>query len=265
MSDVKVVDCFMFYNELDLLLYRLHTVGPHVDHFVLVESTRTHVGKEKPLIYAENQHLFEAWRDKIIHVVVDDFPHLHPVDVAKNEQWKNENFQRNAICRGLPALNDGDLVIVTDLDEIPDPSTLQRIKAGDIKVTVNSLEMDFYYYNLNTRFRSKWTQGKILNYATFKALNKTCTEIRQTPCAPIPKGGWHLSYFGDAAFIHNKMVHFAHQEYNSDFYTNVAKIHERVKSGRDIYERNVDIETVAVADNAYLPVGWNLLLQKYVL
>jgi hypothetical protein len=124
--------------------------------------------------------------------------------------------------------------------------------------------MDFYYYNLNTRFRSKWTQGKIMKYGAFLGAGKTCSQVRSSGfCPEIPRGGWHLSYFGDAHFIHNKMVHFAHQEYNYDYYTNVQKIQERVENGRDLYERQIDIERVEIKDNAYLPLGYDKFLQKY--
>ena len=55
----KIVDCFTFYNELDMLTYRLNILNDVVDYFVLVESIHTHIGKEKPLFYQENKQLFE--------------------------------------------------------------------------------------------------------------------------------------------------------------------------------------------------------------
>ena len=74
----KIIDCFTFYNELDMLTYRLNILNDIVDYFVLVEATHTHVGKEKPLFYKENKHLFEKFNHKIIHIVVDDFPNKYP-------------------------------------------------------------------------------------------------------------------------------------------------------------------------------------------
>jgi len=67
-----------FYNELDTLAYRLNILNDVVDLFVLVEATHTRVDKVKPLFYQENKHLFEKCNNKIIHVIVDDFPHKYP-------------------------------------------------------------------------------------------------------------------------------------------------------------------------------------------
>ena len=120
-----------------------------MDFFVLVESTLTFVGNEKPLFYQENKHLFEKFNDKIIHVVVDDFPYKNP-NIESREQWENEIFQRNCISRGLNklSLQNNDVITITDLDEIPNPKILQQIKNNEILVDQNILELDFYTFNL---------------------------------------------------------------------------------------------------------------------
>lgn len=69
-----VYDCFSFFNELDLLEIRLNTLDSIVDKFILVESTLTHTGNQKPLFYAENKSRFKKFNDKIIHIIVDEFP-----------------------------------------------------------------------------------------------------------------------------------------------------------------------------------------------
>jgi beta-1,4-mannosyl-glycoprotein beta-1,4-N-acetylglucosaminyltransferase len=262
---VKVVDCFIFYNEFDMLVYRLNVLYDVVDYFVVVESRHTFVGKEKPLFFAQHKAFFEKWKNKIVHVVVDDFPFKHPVNVHQGQQWQNEYFQRNAIARGISALSldDCDVVIIADVDEIPDPQTLLKIKRGETTVSLNILEMDMYYYNLNTRFKSKWSLCKIIKFGLYKQMKKGCSELRNQHCSPILKGGWHLSYFGDAGFIQNKIKNFSHQEYNQDFYTNVQKIQDRVKNGKDLYDRNIEMESVKLSENAYAPPSAELYLKKY--
>jgi hypothetical protein len=151
-NPIKIVDCFIFYNEFDLLTYRLNLLNDVVDYFVLVESRHTHVGKEKPLYYNENKQLFERFNHKIIHVIVDDFPHKYPnINIENSEQWINEKFQRNCISRGIDklTLQSTDIITITDLDEIPKPSTLSNIKTNALSISINILEMDFYYYNLH--------------------------------------------------------------------------------------------------------------------
>ena len=69
-----IVDCFTFYNELDILKKRLKYLSSEVDKFVIVESTVTHRGEPKELYYKNNKELFKDWEDKIIHIVVEDNP-----------------------------------------------------------------------------------------------------------------------------------------------------------------------------------------------
>jgi beta-1,4-mannosyl-glycoprotein beta-1,4-N-acetylglucosaminyltransferase len=93
---MKIIDCFTFYNELDLLTYRINLLYNIVDYFIIVESTHTHVGKEKILYFNENKHLFDKFTDKIIHIIVDDFPYKYPnVNIDNNDAWCNEEYQRN--------------------------------------------------------------------------------------------------------------------------------------------------------------------------
>ena len=68
-----IIDCFIFYNELELLFYRLSILYDKVDYFVLVESTRTYTGVDKPLYFEQNKALFDNFKDKIIHVIIDFF------------------------------------------------------------------------------------------------------------------------------------------------------------------------------------------------
>uniref|UniRef100_A0A6C0HAT1 Uncharacterized protein n=1 Tax=viral metagenome TaxID=1070528 RepID=A0A6C0HAT1_9ZZZZ len=280
---MKIVDCFIFYNELDLLNYRLHILNEQVDYFVLVESTHTHSGKEKELIYENNKEMFQSFHHKIIHLIVDDFPYKYPNINYDNKSdnshsWQNERFQRNCIFRGIQhlSLQDDDVIIISDLDEIPDPRTLERIKNNEINITINALQMDFYYYNLNSKKEMIWFFSKILIYKYFNEIiqNKlTCSDIRlnhiyiNSDEYIINKGGWHLSYFGDAHFIKNKLENFAHQEFNNNEYANVEKIEKRVTSGIDLFERLIheNLVKISVKENPYLPPECETYLQKFIL
>ena len=264
---IKIIDCFIFYNELDLLTYRLNLLNNIVDYFIIVESTHTFVGKEKNLFYNENKHLFEDFNKKIIHIIVDDFPYKHfNANIHNNDVWTNEIFQRNAISRGISCisnLSNSDVIIISDLDEIPDPFTLISIKKCNIVVDINILEMDLYYYNLNNKFNFKWDSCKILSYKKYIELNTSCNNIRNTPCSKILNGGWHLSYFGDKYFIQNKIQNFSHQELNNSEYTDLEKIEKRIKNSRDLYDRDFNIINIKIEDNTYLPIDYDKYLNKY--
>jgi beta-1,4-mannosyl-glycoprotein beta-1,4-N-acetylglucosaminyltransferase len=264
-NDCKIIDCFTFYNELELLSYRLNILNDVVDYFIIVEATHTHAGNKKTLYFQENKHLFETFRHKIIHVIVDDFKYIYPsINYHIDEQWNNEKYQRNCISIGISRieLNDNDVITITDLDEIPDSNTLSKIKDGTISVEVNVLEMDLYYYNLNCRYDMKWNHAKIVTYKKYKELNISCNKIRFLNVPVIHQGGWHLSYFGTPQFISNKIKEFSHQEYNSEQYTDITCIEEKIKTGADLYNRNyINPKQISIVDNTYLPLQYDKYLQ----
>ncbi len=255
-----------------MLAYRLNILNQIVDKFVLVESRHTFTGKEKVCYYEQNKNsdALVKFREKIVHIIVDDFPFKYPnINCAKREQWTNEYFQRNSIVRGLNklCLEPDDLFTITDLDEIPDPNTLAKAKKKEIQVIVNTLEMDFYYYNLNSRIVNKWHFPKIVSYGQFQQNGWTCEQCRwftNTPC--IQNGGWHLSYFGDQHFIQNKIQNFSHQEFNTDEFTDLSKIEKRVNSSNDLFDRfDNPVSKISSYHNDYLPPEYMKYLSKYIL
>ena len=251
---MQIADCFIFYNELKMLSYRLEVLNQVVDYFILVEATHTHVGRPKPLFFQENKHLFTPYLHKIIHIVVDDFP------LVEGDHWLNENFQRNCISRGLEKLQlaDKDLLLISDVDEIPDPILLSEFKRLNYPIEINSLEQHFYYYNMTCRSNEKWYQAKIMSYETYKSLGLSCNELRQHQCPFVFPGGWHLSYFGDKDFIQNKIQNFGHQEFNLPHI--LDGIEEKMKSGTDLFSRDDIVFTVTpISENKYLPPKIHLL------
>ena len=258
----QIIDCFIFYNELDILYYRLIILYDIVDKFVIVEANQTFSGNPKKLFYEENKHLFKRFEDKIIHIVVD-LPHVYPMDYSKNAQWENEYYQRNCITKGIDRLNDNDLIIISDLDEIPDPTTLLQIKNGKEMAGI-TLVQDMYYYNLNTKHELKWISLRIVTYKYY--LTTTPQKIRETKDFPrVENGGWHLSYFGDKEFIKNKIKSFSHQEYNYEEYTNEEVIENKIKNNQDLFNRSyVPCKYISTEDNKYLPPLYDKYLLNYI-
>ena len=265
---MKIIDCFIFYNEIELLYYRLETLYNYVDYFILVESTYTFTGKEKPLHYNENKTKFNKYNDKIIHLIIDDFKYKYPdINFENKEQWHNELQQRNFIKSGLNQLklNLEDIITITDLDEIPDLNLFNNIKNNKINIDIHKLEMDFYFYNLNSKIVSKWYHAKILSYKKFLELGLTCDEIRHYSCNVIQNGGWHLSFFGDEHFIKNKLNNFSHQEYNNNKYNDLEDIKYKITNKKDLFYPDRDIiEDIKIKDNSYLPHNYERLLTKFI-
>ena len=254
---MKIIDCFTFYNELDLLSYRFHILYPIVDYFVIVEATRTFAGNNKKLYYEENKQLFEKYQDKIIHIIDDGL--LENIDA-----WTNEYHQRNSIDNGLKKieLEDDDKIMVSDVDEIPDPSQIIRIKSENISFDKYKFEQDFYYYNLKCKHQDKWCLSEIISYQHYKDVYKnTPQECRKHDFDKLlSPGGWHLSYFGDSEWIRNKIEQFSHQEYNQEFIKNQRAIENNIINCKDIYSRNdVQLINIPISENNYLPPEYEKL------
>jgi beta-1,4-mannosyl-glycoprotein beta-1,4-N-acetylglucosaminyltransferase len=261
----KIADCFIFYNELELLEYRLNLLNNIVDYFILVESTKTFSGKDKKLYYQDNKERFNKFQDKIVHIIVDDMPYSEN-NIKNDEQWLNEHFQRNSISKGINILNlkVHDLIIISDVDEIPDPNTLSELKKTNYEFTMRVLDMDFYYYNLNCKLKQEWLVAKILSYKTYKYLNLSCNDIRCISSFPkISNGGWHLSYFGNNEFIQRKLDAFSHQDLNIPLYNDLDKIQDKIDKCIDLFSRDIDLKFIDIKDNKYLPPMYDIYLKNY--
>lgn len=143
----KIYDCCMVFNEMDLLELRLEYLDDYVDYFVISESYQTQAGNWKPLYYDTNKDRFKKWHHKIIHNIVEDVPNPfnfeNVADVYKKKvldimskythyphnvwRYSNESYQREmSISPIIETLNDDDVLIVSDLDEIPNLDELKK-------------------------------------------------------------------------------------------------------------------------------------------
>ena len=261
---MKIIDTFTFYNELEMLQYRLEILYPIIDYFVIVEATRTFSGKEKPLYYQENKSLFDKYQDKIIHIVDND---LVIPDITKGEQWENEYHQRNSIDIGIRKLDlkPQDLILISDVDEIPDIDRLNYIKENHFEITYSYLIQDMYYYNLNTKRNEVWDFSKIINYDFYLQYDSSPQKIRMgKPFQYINRAGWHLSYFGDISKIKNKIENFAHQEFNNAENIKEEMITSRIEKGVDLFGRGDLFIQIPIHENNYLPPRAEEYFGKYM-
>ena len=120
---MKIFDCFPFFNELELLELRLESLYDVVDCFVIVEADKTHANEPKPFNFYEHIRDFEKYLPKI-HYIMD----TTVVDYKGVGDWSLENNQRNNIMKGLTDAEPDDLILISDLDEFPNPATLKKIR-----------------------------------------------------------------------------------------------------------------------------------------
>lgn len=269
-----IIDSFIFYNELEMLSYRLNLLDPFVDYFVICESRYTFAGTPKECIYELNKETFKKFHSKMIHIIVDEFPYIKPnIDFQLNHQWMNEAYQRDKLKVGIETLkcSNEDIILISDIDEIINPDLLINLKKGHINSmdsmdSIYALEMDMYYYNLTCRHKTKWYHGKLLNYASYFSLKMSFTDIRsQRKSKIITNAGWHLSYFGNAEFIQNKIKEFSHQEFNNDNFTTLELINHHLQNNTDLFKRcNIEYETIPIHMNKNLPPLYNIYLQSFI-
>lgn len=198
---MKVIDTFSFFNELELLKLRCEELKPLNPIHVLIESTYTHTGEPKELVFEQNKHLFAQYN--IRHLVVD-------VSMPNNgDAWANEKYQRDFCTVGLADMNNDDIVIISDLDEIP---RWQAVQFYEPRMGVASLQMDKYsvYLNLLEGIQN-WGVGKIV---TGKHLyERSASEIRNGGADfGIYFGGWHMSFMGGVERMKEKLFAYAHTE-----------------------------------------------------
>lgn len=226
----KIYDIFSFNNELELLDIRLNILTKYVDHFVIVESTKTFSGKEKPLNYNVNKELFKSFHNKIIHHIIDDSPSdyidstcdqeclnlaLNSSNVTReNICWLIEFYQKEQIKKALFNLDDDDICIVSDLDEIWNYQLSLDIDNNSIyKPKLNLCYIDY----LNVRTNEDWTffTGPIIT--RYKNIKNECLNHLRTlgkmrdKYIYIENGGWHFNALGG---IEKKIKDFQHPVYD---------------------------------------------------
>jgi len=250
---MKVYDCFTFFNELDLLEIRLQELNNVVDYFVIAEANMSHSGNPKNYILEENWERFKPWHDKIRRIAVDDFPET-------NVSWVREKFQRDALTRGLYDVSPEDLIIISDLDEIPRAEIVDMVKQDENQYERYVLQVPLFRYKFNFL---KWHTPVINNQMIITRANVFRSPERERdythlwlPQAPdvvyIEHAGWHFSYLGDDKNAIHKLQNFAHTEQNVPEIIDNFNIEKMIKEKSGPNSKDLEkFECVALDD--YFP------------
>jgi GT2 family glycosyltransferase/SAM-dependent methyltransferase len=247
-----IYDTFIFFNELDLLEIRLNVLDEYVDYFVLVEANENFQGGAKPFYFAENKKRFSQFLHKIIHVTVEDMP-------ANEEPFNREYFQRDCILRGLKNSQPDDIVILSDVDEIPNPEKIPASISSGIQYL---FAQKLYYYKLNRRCLQLESLpcSVITLYANLgvpSELRKEIVGLHANMLAKqslsdrfklIDNGGWHFSYLGSAEMIVKKIEAFAHDEYNLPDFKNIDNLLNCISKGRDLFGRDLTFVNTSIEE-----------------
>jgi len=233
-----IVDAFMFFNELELLEIRLHELTDVVDRFVLVESPVTHSGKPKPLYFAQhrNDQRFAAFLPRIEHVVVE-----LPTGAGHQQSWQRENDQRRAIARGLQRFGPGDVLMVSDADEIP---SADGVRCYDRVMGVAALEQMLSYFYVNAT-GGGWYGTRMVPYERY--VQQPDLQVYRTAFDyKIQRGGWHFSYLGGADRVRAKLASFAHTEMDTPEYS--SRVEDSLRETRLLWDAAAQCTVVPLDD-----------------
>jgi beta-1,4-mannosyl-glycoprotein beta-1,4-N-acetylglucosaminyltransferase len=228
---MKIYDCFTFYNEEDILKIRLHELNEVVDYFFIVEADRTFTGRSKDF-YLDKYSWLDKFKEKIIRCYVS----LHD---TMGDPWGSEYKQRNSISEVLVYAENLDLLIISDVDEIPRPEVLKSIKdSNNIQLPVQ-LDVDQYFWNFNWLTPQHCNNGGRPVVCSVKDLEQTTAQSMRSDCElkRMPNAGWHFSFMMNYDSIVNKIESFAHTEYNLDEFKDLEAIKYRIDNGVDPFDR----------------------------
>ena len=256
---MKIFDCFMFYDEDLLLDLRLNILDQHVDFFVIVESKYFHNGKERQLKFDIKK--YKKFENKIIYIVHDNEPSkIHKINKEDDEGIKSyklitnahlrENDQRNHISKGLNNATDNDLILVSDIDEIPN---FESIELEKIKNQIVMFKQSIFYYKLNrylpnfTWYGTKGCKKKNLKSPQwlrnikskkflFWRLDTLFSGTKYINKYFVNDGGWHFSNLKNAEELELKLKSYLHHRDYEVEGLGIKKINELMKNNLTIYD-----------------------------
>jgi len=258
-----IYDCFQYFDEDFLLDLRLNILNKYVKKFVISEATFTHNGSKKKLNFDINK--FKKFQDKIIYIVVDNTPpDVKKILDSDNEIEKNRKlilngmardyFQRENLTRGLKDANDNDIVMVSDLDEIPN---LDNFNFASLKNKVIIFQQKMFYYKLNLYYENftwhgtrackkrnllspQWLRNIKAKKFPFWRLDLFFSKKKYTNLFFVKNGGWHFSYLKTSEQLQKKLLNFAHHLEFEKTGINFDEINKMVAEKRIIYDHSTD-------------------------
>ena len=260
---MQIYDCFIFFDEELLLDIRLNCMDKFIDKFVIVESKYSHRGeKRKPVFDIKKYKKFE---DKIIYILLDDIPR-DIYEIEEGDKKINDKIiingnirefhQRNAILKGLDKANQEDLVIISDVDEIP---LLDNIDLNKINNQIYFFNQIFCCYKFNLFSTLRWCGSRMIkkkylkspqwlrdikdrNYSKWR-LDTLFSNKKYNNIKFIEDGGWHFSYLKKPDGVEKKLKSIRHHiEYDHNP-VGVKKIEQMIKEKRLIYNYKADQRT----------------------
>lgn len=270
---MKIFDCFMFYDEEMLLNMRMNILNDYVDYFVIVESNRFHNGDKRRLKFDIAK--YSKFKDKIIYLIhdknLDQLKKISRIDEEGTKSYKlifnahlRENDQRNLIIKGLNKAAEDDLILISDVDEIPN---LENINLKNIKNKILMFEQNIFYYKLN-RFlpnfkwfgtkackkkyltSPQWLRNIKSNKYSFYRIDTFFSKSRYIDKYYVENGGWHFSNLKNPEDIELKLKSYLHHRDYEVEELGVDKINKLIEENKTIYDMFGDKKSKKFGDKS---------------
>tara|TARA_B100001057_G_C22810572_1_gene935234 strand:+ start:698 stop:1567 length:870 start_codon:yes stop_codon:yes gene_type:complete len=277
----------MYFDEDLLLDLRLNSLDKFVKKFVITEATYTHNGNKKELKFNINK--FQKFKDKIIYLVVDNQP-KNILDLIEGESKEKRGeklilngmardyFQRENLKRGLVDIDDEDLVLISDLDEIPN---FQELNFTRIKNNILIFEQKMFYYKLNLFYSDfTWLGTKATKYKNFISpqwlrnikgknypkwrIDTWFSKKKYSNLLFIKNGGWHFTCLRTPEELEKKLLNFAHHYEYEESGLKINDLKKLIKEKRVMYDHNIDQKGYKWSGKSILKKIDENLLPNYV-
>ena len=260
---MNIYDCFMYFDEDLLLDIRLNALDKYVKKFVITEATYTHNGSKKKLNFDIQN--FSKFKNKIEYIIVDKQPpNIKELDEKDSSQIREEKlilngmardyFQRESLNKGLENLNEEDLVIISDLDEIPN---LKNLNLNKINNNIIIFQQKMFYYKFNLLYdKFIWAGSKAVKYKNFISpqwlrnvkskkysswrIDTFFSKKKYSNLYYINDGGWHFTCIRSPEDLEKKLLNFAHHYEFEQSGLKINDIRKLIKEKRVMYDHNVD-------------------------
>ena len=190
--------------------------------------------------------------NNLIKIDKNNFNDANPIKVLN--AIKRENFQRNFILEGLKSAEKDDIIIVSDIDEIP---KLDKFNFKAVSNKIYFFEQKYFYYKLNffnpkniwygsrlckfdKLLSPQWLRNiKAKNYPLWR-IDVLFSDKKYFRNIFVKDGGWHFSYLKKPIDIKKKLKTYLHHvEYDLNPIS-VKRIGDIIKNKKAIYDLNLD-------------------------
>ena len=289
---MKIFDCFQYFDEDMMLDLRLHVLNKYVDKFVIVENLFMHSGKKKRQNF--NIQNFKKFENKIKYILVDELPeNLVNLDNLTGSKRTNslidntlkiEHNQRNKITDGLNEANSDDLILISDVDEIP---KLENIKEK-IKNKIICFNQKMFCYKFNLCFdKLNWIGTKATlkknllspqwlrdvkhrKYPSWR-IDVLFNKMKYNNIQFIEDGGWHFTNFRTPKELELKLNNFGHHAEFIESGLKLNDLEKMIEENRAVYNYGADMRKnkwsgemkLIKSDQNYLPEYIKINNSKY--